>query len=116
MARPSLDPVVKITISMPRSLRERAQERVDQLNAPGFSQYLQHLISMDVHDAPNEIHYYSRTRDGKLTHSTLRVADKRAGQILRVAEDNASPYGPKTGKKKPQNNGKTDRTKKRSSG
>jgi hypothetical protein len=87
MRRPSPDPVVKITISMPRSLRERAQERLDQLGAPGFSQYLQYLISTDVYDAPNEIHYHFRTRNGQLTRATLRVADKTAGQILRVAHD-----------------------------
>jgi hypothetical protein len=85
---------------MPRSLRERAQKRVDELGAPGFSQYLQYLISMDVHDAPNEIHYHFRTRNGQMSRRTLRVPDKAAGHILRVAEDDASRYGSKTGQKK----------------
>jgi hypothetical protein len=89
MPRTSPDPVVKIAISMPRSLRERAQARIDQLGAPGFSQYLQYLISMDVHDAPNEIHYHFRTRNGQMTRHTLRVPDKAVRRISRVANKDA---------------------------
>lgn len=81
---PSPDPVRKITISIPRSLRERAQKRLNQFGM-NFSEYLQYLISADVTLAPSELRRYFRTREGNI--SFITAESDRGEYKLRVAED-----------------------------
>ncbi len=85
MPQRSPDPVAKVTISLPRSLYERAKDRMAQFGGRmGFSNYVQFLISMDLHDLPAELHYYFRAHDGRSTRATRAILPSEP--LLRVAE------------------------------
>lgn len=87
MARePSPDPGVKITISLPKSLHERAKKRAKEFKE-SFSGYIQLLIGSDSILRPDQLH--------KLDHDgTVILVSKQeptAANYLKVAEEPDKP-------------------------
>lgn len=94
---PPPDHVVKVTISLPRSLHQRAKDRLQdfQNGRLSFSRYLQLLISSDVTLRPEFLREYGTDRTGRATY--MELLQSRIIQNESRGEDDTAvkPYGDK---------------------